>query len=184
MTSPATLLRALAFAADRHRDQRRKGRTKSPYINHPIAVAEVLAGAGKVTNEALLLAAILHDTVEDTQATPAELRRRFGADVAGLVREVTDDKSLPKQVRKRLQIEHAAGTSPRGKLLKIADKICNLRDLGANPPPSWPLKRRLAYVSWAQAVVAKCRGANAGLDAEFDKAVRAARRSLDKTKHS
>jgi GTP diphosphokinase / guanosine-3',5'-bis(diphosphate) 3'-diphosphatase len=178
MNSPAKLLHALAFAADRHRDQRRKGGTKSPYINHPIAVAEVLAGAGKVTNEALLVAAILHDTVEDTQTTSAELKRRFGADVAHLVKEVTDDKSLPKQVRKRLQIEHAASTSPRGKLLKIADKICNLRELGTHPPPGWSAKRRAEYVIWADWVVSRCRGANAGLDRAYDEAAAKARASL------
>jgi len=125
-----------------------------------------------------LVAAILHDTVEDTETTSRELKRRFGADVARLVKEVSDDKSLPKQVRKRLQIEHAAGTSPRGKLLKIADKICNLRELAAHPPRGWSEQRRAAYVAWADEVVSRCRGANRGLDRAYDEALARARRSL------
>lgn len=178
MTSPATLLRALTFAAKRHRDQRRKDSDASPYINHPIAVAEVLAGAGQVTDEALLLAAVLHDTVEDTETSFEELEELFGPDVTGLVREVTDEKQLPKDVRKRLQIEHAAGTSPRGKLLKIADKACNLRDLGSSPPSNWSHERSVEYVEWAEAVVSRCRGANAGMDQAYDEAAAEARASL------
>ena len=131
---PTRLLTALSFAADRHRDQRRKGAEASPYINHPIAVATVLATEGGVLDDEMLVAAILHDTVEDTKTTPAELHELFGPNVAALVRELTDDKSLPKQVRKQLQIEHAPQSSVRAKQLKIADKICNIRDVARTPP--------------------------------------------------
>ncbi len=179
MVDPATLLRALAFAAERHRRQRRKDAEASPYINHPIAVAAVLADAGNVADEALLVAAVLHDTVEDTETSFDEIAAQFGATVADVVREVSDDKSLPKERRKLLQIEHAASGSARAKQLKIADKICNLRDIAASPPAGWSVVRCREYLDWAQAVVAGCRGVNVGLDATFDEAVAQADRALD-----
>jgi guanosine-3',5'-bis(diphosphate) 3'-pyrophosphohydrolase len=165
------LLHALAFAAERHRRQRRKDAEASPYINHPIAVATILADAGAATDEPLLVAAILHDTVEDTESSFDEVETRFGATVANLVREVTDDKSLPKELRKQLQIEHAASASARGKQLKIADKISNLRDIASSPPADWSLARRRQYLDWARAVVAGCRGVNVELDRAFDEAL-------------
>jgi guanosine-3',5'-bis(diphosphate) 3'-pyrophosphohydrolase len=174
----ATLLHALAFAAERHRRQRRKDAEASPYINHPIAVAAVLADAGGVTDESLLVAAVLHDTVEDTETSFDDLLARFGATVTDLVREVTDDKSLPKQRRKQLQIEHAASGSPRAKQLKIADKICNLRDIASSPPADWSVARCQEYLDWAQAVVAGCRGVNAALDRTFDQALAEAHSTL------
>ncbi len=164
----ARLLKSLAFAADKHRDQRRKDAEASPYINHCIAVATVLALEGGVTDEELLIAAILHDTVEDTRTTFAELEECFGAAVAALVREVTDDKALPKAERKRLQIANAAGLSARAKQLKIADKICNVRDVSDCPPSDWSTERRHEYLTWAEQVVAGCRGLNDQLDQVFD----------------
>lgn len=103
----AAILAALHFAAEKHRDQRRKGQCASPYINHPIEVAELLVRVGQVGDVALLQAALLHDTVEDTQTTFQELEERFGTGVRTLVEEVTDDKSLPKEERKRRQVERA-----------------------------------------------------------------------------
>lgn len=173
--NPAHLLRALSFAAEKHRHQRRKDAEASPYINHPIAVATVLAAEGDVFDDALLLAATLHDTVEDTQTTFSEIEENFGPVVAGLVREVTDDKSLDKAERKRLQIEHAATSSPGAKQLKIADKICNVRDVTGCPPASWPLQRRREYLTWSEKVVAGCRGVNPKLDQVFDEAIVCAR---------
>ena len=143
MTDIADLLDALAFAADRHRDQRRKDSNASPYINHPIDLAHLLATTGGVTNLVVLRAAILHDTIEDTKTSEDELRARFDDAVAGIVAEVTDDKSLPKARRKELQIEHAPHVSPGAALVKLADKICNLRDMAATPPADWSLARRL-----------------------------------------
>jgi len=169
--NPARLLESIAFAAEKHQRQRRKDAEASPYINHPIAVATVLAKEGDVTDESLLMAAALHDTVEDTKTTFGELEERFGPEVAGLVREVTDDKTLLKLERKRLQVEHAKAASARAKQLKIADKICNIRDIMANPPADWPLERRLDYLKWASEVVAGCRGVNQKLDKAFDNAV-------------
>ncbi len=130
----AALVQAMAFAADKHRNQRRKDAEASPYINHPIALANVLANEGGVQDVTVLCAAVLHDTIEDTETTAGELRALFGDQVAAVVLEVTDDKSLDKAQRKQLQIEHAAHCSPQAKLVKLADKICNLRDLLTSPP--------------------------------------------------
>jgi guanosine-3',5'-bis(diphosphate) 3'-pyrophosphohydrolase len=128
------VLKAMAFAALKHRDQRRKDAEASPYINHPIALADLLWNAGGVRDATVIAAALLHDTIEDTKTTAAELRRVFGAKVAGIVGEVTDDKKLPKERRKELQVEHAAHISHSAKLVKLADKICNLRDILESPP--------------------------------------------------
>ena len=137
-------------------------------VNHPIAVAEVLARVGGVTNAAMLQAAILHDTIEDTQTTPQELGEQFGQEVQLLVQELTDDKSLPKEERKRLQIEHAAHSSAGAKQIKLADKICNLLDITPAQPVDWPMQRKLDYLDWAQRVVAGCRGSNIELEQHFD----------------
>jgi guanosine-3',5'-bis(diphosphate) 3'-pyrophosphohydrolase len=161
------LLSAIAFAAHKHRDQRRKDRAKSPYINHPIAVAQLL-WQHRVTDPAVIMAAVLHDTIEDTDATRAELVDRFGEAVAAIVVEVTDDKSLPKQRRKELQVEHAPVLSSAAKLVKLADKTCNLRDMVDSPPHDWSDERRREYFAWAERVVAGLRGVNASLEGAFD----------------
>ena len=168
MDPSGPLLHALTFAAARHRDQRRKDAAASPYINHPIAVATALWHEGEVRDPVALIAAILHDTVEDTGVTAAELEAAFGAAVAATVLEVTDDKSLPKDRRKQLQIEHAPHLTPAAKLVKLADKLCNLRDIIDHPPSAWPAERCAAYVVWTAAVVAGLRGINAPLEAAFD----------------
>ena len=166
----ALLLKALAFAAHKHRDQRRKDPAASPYINHPIALADVLVNEGGVTDVEVLCAALLHDTVEDTDTTPQELAAAFGPRVARIVAEVTDDQALSKAERKRLQVEHAASLSPEAKLVKLADKICNLRDVAERPPASWDLARRREYFDWAKRVVDGLRGAHGQLEAAFDAA--------------
>jgi guanosine-3',5'-bis(diphosphate) 3'-pyrophosphohydrolase len=164
----AALLRALHFAADKHRDHRRKDPDASPYINHPIEVAETLARVGGVSDIEVLQAAILHDTIEDTDTTGDEIEVHFGPGVRGLVEEVSDDKGLSKQERKRLQIEHAPGISSRAKLVKLADKICNVRDVSRAAPAKWSLERRSEYLAWSRAVVSGCRGVNDALEQEFD----------------
>jgi guanosine-3',5'-bis(diphosphate) 3'-pyrophosphohydrolase len=166
----ALLLRALAFAAHKHRDQRRKDAEASPYINHPIALADVLVNEGGVADIEVICAALLHDTVEDTATTPEELEKAFGRRIAQIVAEVTDDTSLPKAERKRLQIEHAASISDEAKLVKLADKICNLRDVVDHPPAKWDLKRRAEYFDWAKNVVDRLRGAHPRLEKAFDDA--------------
>jgi GTP diphosphokinase / guanosine-3',5'-bis(diphosphate) 3'-diphosphatase len=166
----ALVLRASAFAAHKHRNQRRKDVDASPYINHPLTLANVLANEGGVGDTVTLCAALLHDTVEDTDTTSDELLREFGADICSVVLEVTDDRSLPKAERKRLQVEHAATISDRAKLVKLADKISNLRDVATSPPAGWPLERRREYFDWAKAVVDRLRGVHAGLERAFDQA--------------
>jgi (p)ppGpp synthase/HD superfamily hydrolase len=168
MLTITDLTRAYHFAAVKHVNQRRKGAASEPYINHLTEVAALVAKACDSDIE-LIVAAVLHDTVEDTETTFDELAAAFSPRVAALVAEVTDDKSLPKLERKRLQIEHAPQTSPAAKLIKLADKIANLRSLLKSPPTNWPAERVSAYFDWAARVVAGCRGTNAWLEAEFDK---------------
>ncbi len=168
-TLPA-VMKALEFAAHKHRDQRRKDASASPYINHPIALANVLTREGGVAEESVLIAAILHDTLEDTQTTRAELADTFGEHIASIVVEVTDDDRLLKAERKRLQIEHAASISREAKLVKLADKICNVRDVADHPPARWDLARRREYFDWAKAVVDRMRGTHAELERRFDAA--------------
>jgi guanosine-3',5'-bis(diphosphate) 3'-pyrophosphohydrolase len=162
------VLDALAFAADKHRNQRRKDAAASPYINHPIALANLLKNEGGITDVVVLGAALLHDTIEDTETCTDELEDRFGTEIAQVVQEVTDDKTLPKAERKRLQVEHAAHISHRAKLVKLADKISNLRDILASPPKDWTLKRQQDYFDWARAVVDRMRGTNKPLELVFD----------------
>lgn len=158
-------VQAVAFAADKHRNQRRKDAEASPYINHPIA----LANEGGIDDPVVLCAAVLHDTIEDTETTADELRALFGPMVASVVLEVTDDKSLDKPVRKQRQVEHAPHLSPAAPLVKLADKISNLRDIQASPPADWSTERKQAYFDWAARVVAGLRGIHPGLEAVFDR---------------
>ena len=168
------LLKALAFAAHKHRDQRRKDAGASPYINHPIALADLLVNEGGITDVEVLCAALLHDTLEDTDTQPEELLDAFGARVARIVGEVTDDKNLKSEERKRLQVEHAPKLSFEAKLVKLADKTCNLRDIVVRPPAKWDLQRRREYFDWAKRVVDGLRGAKTDeqrrLEAAFDAA--------------
>ena len=170
MDDVAMLIKAADFAALKHRRQRRKDAEASPYINHPLALARVLKLEAGVSDVDVLVAAILHDTVEDTETTTEELAREFGPRIAAIVAEVTDDDSLPKADRKRLQVERAPHSSPQAKLVKLADKICNLRDVHAAPPAHWPLERRHAYFEWAKEVIDGVRGTHPVLERLFDEA--------------
>jgi GTP diphosphokinase / guanosine-3',5'-bis(diphosphate) 3'-diphosphatase len=175
---PGNLLAAILFAAEKHRNQRRKGAEQAPYINHPIAVAEILWRVGGIRDEVTLLAAILHDTVEDTETSPEELEERFGAQVCSVVMEATDDKDLPKAERKRLQIVNAPHKSVRARAVKIADKISNLRDIVHTPPPDWGETRIREYVLWSEKVVAGLRGHHPALEAAYDEVFCEARKTL------
>ncbi|MDM7923477.1 MAG: HD domain-containing protein [Pyrinomonadaceae bacterium] len=172
------LLHAASFAARKHSDQRRKGSNAEPYINHPLEVANLLADIGGIDDVDILSAAILHDTIEDTECTPSDITDKFGSRVAGLVLEVTDDKSLPKAERKRVQVEHSPHLSPDAKLIKLADKISNVRDVTNSPPAGWSLERRTEYIDWAEEVVAGLRGSNKPLEQEFDEVILLARKKL------
>jgi guanosine-3',5'-bis(diphosphate) 3'-pyrophosphohydrolase len=162
------ILRAVAFAAHKHRDQRRKDKDASPYINHPIQLATVLWEEGGVRDAEVIAAALLHDTLEDTETTWQELRGIFGEAIADVVLEVTDTKWIKKALRKRLQVARAAHSSENAKLVKLADKICNLRDIAAHPPAGWPLDRKRQYFEWAKEVVDQLRGTHPELERRFD----------------
>lgn len=161
------LLEAIDFAALKHRHQRRKDAEQMPYINHPIAVARLLAVEGGVDDPEVLITAVLHDVLEDTDTEPEEIEALFGPKVRELVLEVTDDKKLPKQRRKHLQIQHAATSSDQAKLVKLADKICNLRDMTENPPAGWDIDRKREYFDWAKSVVDQLAGVHPGLEQIF-----------------
>jgi guanosine-3',5'-bis(diphosphate) 3'-pyrophosphohydrolase len=141
-------------------------------------VATLIATIGGVGDPGVLQAAILHDTIEDTDATPEEIEREFGADVRSLVVEMTDDMSLPSPQRKLKQIERAAGLTARAKLIKIADKIANVGDIARQPPPDWSIERRRNYFNWTKQVVDRVRGTNAALEACYDEVLRQAREIL------
>jgi len=166
--STAAIVKAAQFAAEKHKNQRRKDADASPYINHPLALASVLAVEGGVETSEVICAALLHDTIEDTETTADELTSIFGSKVTGIVLEVTDDKSLEKAVRKEEQVRHAPHISPEAKLVKLADKICNLRDILASPPAGWSAERKRAYFDWAARVVAGLRGVHPALEGVFD----------------
>jgi (p)ppGpp synthase/HD superfamily hydrolase len=180
MTSEATrlVIRATHFAAQRHADQRRKGLRREPYINHLAEVAQSLSEATGGDDAALVAAGLLHDTIEDTQTSLEELHTLFGEDIAALVMEVTDDKSLPKLERKRLQIATAPKKSLRAKLLKLADAASNVRALAVDPPADWGTERVLEYIAWAEQVIGHCRGLNSELEQAFDAAASSARAAV------
>lgn len=146
------IVKASFFAAEKHRAQRRKG-DNSPYINHPLGVAWILWNEGQVHHPTAIIAAILHDTVEDTDATLQEITEHFGEAVAHVVGEVTDDKRLSKVTRKRLQVEHAKHASEHARCVKLADKLYNLRDLLQVPPRGWARSRITGYFLWSMQVV-------------------------------
>jgi guanosine-3',5'-bis(diphosphate) 3'-pyrophosphohydrolase len=176
--SVARLLKAVEFAAHKHRSQRRKSGNDVPYINHPITVARILADVGGIQDEEILIAAVLHDTVEDTATTAEELEAAFGPVVRGLVEEVTDDKSLPKAERKRLQIVHAGTLSPGAVLIKLADKIANVHDLSHAPPVDWSTDRLRDYLDWTEQVIQGCPKVNGALEARFVEVVQEGRHKL------
>ncbi|KAK0095886.1 hypothetical protein PV326_007123 [Microctonus aethiopoides] len=162
------IVRCSDFAARKHTKQRRLDLEATPYINHPIGVANILTQEGDVTDPVVIVAAILHDTVEDTDTTIEEIEREFGPEVRLVVSEVTDDKTLPKEERKRLQIEHSSHISHEAKQVKLADKIYNLRDLQKSIPIGWTPKRVEEYFNWSKAVIDGCRGTNVKLEKIFD----------------
>ncbi|MCK5718604.1 MAG: bifunctional (p)ppGpp synthetase/guanosine-3',5'-bis(diphosphate) 3'-pyrophosphohydrolase [Thiomargarita sp.] len=167
MNDISLFLTALKFSAYKHRNQRRKNRI-TPYINHPIEVAEMLWKIGKVRDMDLIIAALLHDVLEDTETMPAEIEELCGKHILSIVQEVTDDKNLSKQQRKKLQIETAAHKSILAKQLKLADKICNVHDIIHSPPHDWSMKRCQEYIVWTEQVINELRGVNSDLENHYD----------------
>lgn len=175
------ILKAACFAALKHTGQTRKGPDRAPYINHPLEVANLLISLGGVVDPDILIAAFLHDTVEDTDVTTDEIREMFGQRVAGIVAEVTDDKSLQKQERKIKQVEHAPHLSVEAKQLKMCDKISNITDIVSNPPTGWSRERKLEYIEWGKRVFAGLRGVNKRLEDHFDRLAADAREKIYST---
>jgi (p)ppGpp synthase/HD superfamily hydrolase len=180
VTDLSNIIAAATFAAEKHKDQKRKGSDGEPYINHPLEVAALLIDVGGIEESEIIVAALLHDTVEDCGVSFAEIDEMFGPKVGGFVRELTDDTSLPKTEQKRLQVEHAPHLSHGAKQIKLADKISNIEDLVEDPPADWSVERRRDYVLWGQGVVAGLRGANPALELRFDAAAAKALAELDR----
>ena len=172
------ILKAAHFAAQKHRGQRRKDEDASPYINHPISVAKIISEIGYVGDSEVLAAALLHDTIEDTKTTPEELIDNFGERVCSLVKEVTDDKNLPKLERKQRQIDHAKEISEGAALIKLGDKISNVTDITNTPPTNWDSNRRLEYFDWAEKVINNCPQVNEKLENYFKDSIQKGREKL------
>lgn len=178
------VMKAADAAAQWHVHQRRKGAAQEPYINHLLEVANLVTAATEGSEPDLTIAALLHDAVEDQGISAEHLADQFGHKVASIVKEVTDDKSLPKAERKRLQVETAGKKSREAKLIKLADKTSNLRAIANSPPPDWSVERRLQYIQWAKDVVANVRGFSPWLEEQFDDAAEQAEESVCKKKQS
>jgi guanosine-3',5'-bis(diphosphate) 3'-pyrophosphohydrolase len=172
---------AAIFAARKHQGQVRKDDRQSPYITHPLQVAQTLWDIGGVRETQTLIAAILHDTIEDTATTRAEILEGFGEEILMIVLEVTDDKSQEKMTRKRIQVLHAPSLSKPARLIKLGDKLVNCCDILKNPPSNWPLTRRQNYIQWGADVIAQIRGTNAALEEAFDAMLAEAQAQLNFT---
>ena len=172
------ILKAAHFAAKKHSDHRRKDAKISPYINHPISVANIISEIGNVEDPAVLAAALLHDTLEDTETTVEELIDNFGQRVCSLVQEVTDDKTLPRLQRKQRQIDHANEISEGAVLIKLGDKISNVTDIANIPPTNWDRNRRLEYFDWAEKVINNCPKVNEKLENHFKDSIQKGREKL------
>jgi len=170
--SHTLILKAAHFSAQKHSTQRRKDENESPYINHPISVALAIAQIGGVDDPEILAAALLHDTLEDTETTPEELEDEFGKKVCEYVLDVTDDKTLPKEERKRRQIEHAKKISNGAALIKLGDKISNVTDVINNPPEDWDNNRRKEYLDWAEKVIENCPKVNDRMENKFQEIIK------------
>ena len=176
--SHTLILKAVHFSAQKHSTQRRKDENASPYINHPISVALAIAQIGGVDDPEILAAALLHDTLEDTETTPEELEDEFGKKVCEYVLDVTDDKTLPKEERKRRQIEHAKKISNGAALIKLGDKISNVTDVINNPPEDWDNNRRKEYLDWAEKVIENCPKVNDKMENKFQEIIKQGREAL------
>ncbi|MAF96243.1 MAG: phosphohydrolase [Rhodospirillaceae bacterium] len=181
MSNTRLVLKAAHFAALKHRDQRRKDIQSSPYIIHPITVALAISEIGGVDDPEILAGALLHDTLEDTNTTGSELEEMFGSTVRRYVEEVTDNKTLPKQERKQIQIQHAAHLSSGAVLIKLGDKIANVTDVTHAPPPDWDRDRRMQYFDWAEAVINNCPKTNQQLEAHFANIVDQGRQAINQS---
>ncbi|MFC0220732.1 HD domain-containing protein [Pseudochelatococcus lubricantis] len=177
-TNVLGLTRALVYAAEAHANQRRKGAAQEPYINHLIEVLDLVARATGGEDGELLIAALLHDVVEDTPISAEELAAAFGARVARIVIENSDDMTLPKDERRRQRIAAMAHKSPEARIVKTADVISNLRAIAVSPPAGWAMDRRLGYLEGCRQLIDAGRGANAVIETLFDQTAADAERAI------
>ncbi|KAI6203563.1 hypothetical protein M3Y94_00571700 [Aphelenchoides besseyi] len=164
----ALVLKAADFAARRHRQQKRKDLKQTPYINHPVGVAHILTDIGDVKDTVTLVAALLHDTVEDTKTTIEEIEWEFGTEVRSIVAELTEDKTLPREQRKKIAVDKADQLSSKARVIQLADKLYNLRDLERAIPIGWSKGHVREYVDWSRELVQKIRNTNEAIEAELD----------------
>ncbi len=177
-TNTTLFIEALHFAAEKHKYQKRKGTNPPPYINHPIKVVRTLWEEGQVRDHEVLVVALLHDTIEDTETLPEELTQRFGQRVCNAVLEVTNDWRIPREQLKQKQIDDAPFKSVVAKQVKLADLICNIRDIQDDPPYRWTKTRRMGYLLWAEEVAAGLKGCNPHLDTYFAQYLKRAKDSI------
>jgi (p)ppGpp synthase/HD superfamily hydrolase len=182
MNQWVAVLKAAETAARWHLHQKKKGATQEPFIAHLLEVASLVAEATEGSDPDLVIAALLHDSMEHQEVPRELIANEFGEDVARLVEECTDDRTLAEHERKRLQIANAPEASARAKVIKLADKTSNLRRLSRDPPPDWSVKRRLEYIAWARQVAAGLRGTHEWLDGQFDRAADAAETAMTPTR--
>ena len=180
MKTTPLIEKALEFATEKHKNQTRQNEEKSPYIVHPIAVRHILSELGGVEDAEVLAAALLHDTLEDTPTTRDELIENFGQRVCSLIEEVSDDKTLPRQTRKDLQVKHAPQLSKGAVLIKLGDKISNVTDITNTPPINWGRSRCLEYLDWAEEVIQNCPKVNTALENHFDAVIAMGRKIISK----
>lgn len=173
-----SILDAVIFAARKHQGHVRKDERASPYVTHPLAVARAIYQIGKIHDPIILIAAILHDIIEDTDTTDTEIQERFGEEILSTVLEVTDDKSQMKIIRKQQQVVHSPDLSYGAKIIKLADKLTNCQDILHTPPRDWSIKRRQEYIQWAADVIAQIRNTNPPLEAAFDEMLTQAEKTL------
>uniref|UniRef100_A0A8R1XYA5 Guanosine-3',5'-bis(diphosphate) 3'-pyrophosphohydrolase MESH1 n=1 Tax=Onchocerca volvulus TaxID=6282 RepID=A0A8R1XYA5_ONCVO len=162
------IIKAVDLAARRHRKQRRKDATQTPYVNHPIGVAYILTNEGQITDTATVIAAILHDTVEDTKTTDEEIRRMFGDEIADIVKECTVVKSIKREIRMKSQLEKASKLSRKAKLVQLADKLYNIRDIERCTPCGWTKQHVAEYISFAKDLLSNIRGTHDYLETALD----------------
>ncbi|KAM3718084.1 Guanosine-3',5'-bis(diphosphate) 3'-pyrophosphohydrolase MESH1 [Dirofilaria immitis] len=165
------IIKAVDLAARRHRQQRRKDAIQTPYVNHPIGVAYILTNEGQITDTATIIAAILHDIVEDTKTTDKEIRETFGDEVADIVKECTVVKSVKREIRMKSQLQKASELSHKAKLVQLADKLYNIRDIERCIPFGWTKQNVTEYVLFAKNLLSSIRGIHGPLENALDDAI-------------
>ncbi|EFO18322.1 hypothetical protein LOAG_10172 [Loa loa] len=162
------IIEAVDLAARRHRQQRRKDAAQTPYVNHPIGVAYILTSEGQITDTTTIIAAILHDIVEHTKTTDEEIRKMFGDEIADIVKECTMVRSMKREARMKSELEKASKLSHKAKLVQLADKLNNIRDIERGTPLGWTKQHVTEYIIFAKDLLSKIRGIHGPLESALD----------------